>query len=136
MTPLPSLFSSCHPLFLQNYQHTLLQRAILPSAQIHALFINLDSLVEFQQRFLIGIVANAHLAPDQQRFGRLFTSLKDSFSCYERFCANFASASQIALNEDIALTVCASLVRLYQHIFTDLCLFLLPLTENGRYTGS
>ncbi|PLW23104.1 hypothetical protein PCASD_10540 [Puccinia coronata f. sp. avenae] len=50
----------------------VLQREILPSDQIRALFINLDSLVDFQRRFLIGVEANARLPPDEQRFGHLF----------------------------------------------------------------
>ncbi|KNZ58869.1 hypothetical protein VP01_1844g4 [Puccinia sorghi] len=95
---------------LQNYQRALLQREILPSDQIRALFINLDSLVDFQRRFLIGVEANARLPPDEQRFGHLFSSFEDSFSCYEPFCANFASASQLAQDENIALTKVADIL--------------------------
>ncbi|KAA1069664.1 hypothetical protein PGT21_031046 [Puccinia graminis f. sp. tritici] len=95
---------------LQNYQRALLQREILPSDQIRALFINLDSLVDFQRRFLIGVEANARLPPDEQRFGHLFHSFEDSFSCYEPFCANFASASQLAQDENAALTKLADIL--------------------------
>ncbi|WAQ89895.1 hypothetical protein PtA15_11A587 [Puccinia triticina] len=95
---------------LQNYQRALLQREILPSDQIRALFINLDSLVDFQRRFLIGVEANARLPPDEQRFGHLFHSFEDSFSCYEPFCANFASASQLAQDENAALTKVADIL--------------------------
>ncbi|KAH9460946.1 hypothetical protein MJO28_009910 [Puccinia striiformis f. sp. tritici] len=95
---------------LQNYQRALLQREILPSDQIRALFINLDSLVDFQRRFLIGVEANARLPPEEQRFGHLFHSFEDSFSCYEPFCANFASASQLAQDENAALTKVADIL--------------------------
>ncbi|MBW0530487.1 hypothetical protein O181_070202 [Austropuccinia psidii MF-1] len=95
---------------LQNYQRALLQREILPSDQIRALFMNLDSLVDFQRRFLIGVEANARLPPDDQRFGHLFTTLEDLFSCYEPFCANFASASQLAQDENAALMQVADIL--------------------------
>lgn len=95
---------------LQNYQRALLQREILPSDQIRALFMNLDSLVDFQRRFLIGVEANARLPPDEQRFGHLFATLEDMFSCYEPFCANFASASQLAQDENAALTQVADIL--------------------------
>ncbi|KAG0146087.1 hypothetical protein CROQUDRAFT_107409 [Cronartium quercuum f. sp. fusiforme G11] len=89
---------------LQNYQRALLQREILPSDQIRALFMNLDSLVDFQRRFLIGVEANARLPPEDQRFGHLFATMEEHFACYEPFCANFASASQLAQDEIAALS--------------------------------
>lgn len=67
--------------------------------------MNLDSLVDFQRRFLIGVEANARLPPEDQRFGHLFATMEEHFACYEPFCANFASASQLAQDENAALTV-------------------------------
>lgn len=89
---------------LQNYQRALLTREIMPSDQIRALFMNLDSLVDFQRRFLIGVEANARLPHEDQRFGHLFATMEEHFACYEPFCANFASASQLAQDENAALS--------------------------------
>lgn len=91
------------PSCTQNYQRALLEREILPSDQIRALFMNLDTLVDFQRKFLIGVEANARLPPEEQRFGHLFITLEHLFGCYEPFCANFASASQLAQDENPAL---------------------------------
>lgn len=67
--------------------------------------MNLDGLLDFQRRVLIAIEANSRLPPDDQRFGHLFLSMEDNFACYETFCANFASASQLAQDELPALSV-------------------------------
>ncbi|EGG05447.1 uncharacterized protein MELLADRAFT_88045 [Melampsora larici-populina 98AG31] len=89
---------------LEVLQATLLTREIMPSDQIRSLFMNLDSLVDFQRRFLIGVEANARLPHEDQRFGHLFATMEEHFVCYEPFCANFASASQLAQDENAALS--------------------------------
>lgn len=60
--------SSCS----QEYSRKLADEQILSQDTIHNLFLNLNSIVDFARRFLIGIEANACLPPDQQRFGSLF----------------------------------------------------------------
>jgi len=42
---------------------------------IHHLFANLNSLVDFQRRFLIGVEYHAGLPPSEQRFGNLFVQM-------------------------------------------------------------
>ncbi|CAH7671680.1 expressed protein [Phakopsora pachyrhizi] len=64
-----------------------------------------QDLEVLQRRFLIGVEANARLPADDQRFGHLFVTLEELFSCYEPFCANFACASQLAQDENAALQV-------------------------------
>lgn len=56
----------------QTYQRFLQQNAILSQDTIHNLFLNLNSIVDFARRFLIGVEGNASLPPEQQRFGSLF----------------------------------------------------------------
>ncbi|GAA97155.1 uncharacterized protein L969DRAFT_91996 [Mixia osmundae IAM 14324] len=88
---------------LQNYQRQLQQSDVISQDTIHAIFLNLNTLVDFQRRFLIGVEAHASQPPDQQRFGLLFLQMEDSFACYEAYCANFTSASEVALQENAAL---------------------------------
>ena len=42
---------------------------------IHLLFANLNQLVDFQRRFLIGVEAIASRSPAEQRFGNLFVQM-------------------------------------------------------------
>ena len=60
---------------LQDYQRKLSQEDIISQDTIHAIFLNLNALVDFQRRFLIGVEAHASQPSDQQRFGHLFLSM-------------------------------------------------------------
>lgn len=60
---------------LQDYQKKLAEDGILSQDTIHNLFLNLNTIVDFARKFLIGVEANASLAPEQQRFGSLFLSM-------------------------------------------------------------
>ncbi|BGP19839.1 hypothetical protein JCM10213_003148 [Rhodosporidiobolus nylandii] len=89
---------------LQDYQRQLQMNDILTQDQIHALFINLNKLADFQRRFLIGVEGNASLPPAQQRFGHLFLQMEDNFACYEPYCANLTNAQDLAIAENAALS--------------------------------
>jgi cell division control protein 24 len=60
---------------LQDYQSQLLKSDLITPDVSHHLFLNLNNLVDFQRRFLIGVEANASQAPDQQHFGLLFQEM-------------------------------------------------------------
>ncbi|KAI8870565.1 RhoGEF-domain-containing protein, partial [Ramicandelaber brevisporus] len=84
---------------LQSYMIELQQSHLVSNETVRFLFANLNSLVDFQRRFLIGVEANAHLPPDDQRFGALFVQMEDGFSVYEPYCANHKRASDLAVAE-------------------------------------
>ncbi|KAK4696689.1 cell division control protein 24, partial [Phenoliferia sp. Uapishka_3] len=88
---------------LQNYQRQVAASGIITQDQIHNLFLNLNSLADFQRRFLIGVEANASLPPEQQHFGLLFITMEDNFSVYEPYCANLTAAQELAISENTAL---------------------------------
>jgi cell division control protein 24 len=87
------------------------QRKVISPETIRYLFANLHSLVDFQRRFLIGLEANAILPPEDQRIGALFLSMEEGFACYEPFCANYNTASDIALRETPNLQALAHIVE-------------------------
>ncbi|GAA5980486.1 hypothetical protein JCM11641_003410 [Rhodosporidiobolus odoratus] len=89
---------------LQDYQRQLQMNDILTQDQIHALFINLNNLADFQRRFLIGVEGNASLPPDQQRFGNLFLQMEENFAVYQPYCANLTNAQDLAIAENAALS--------------------------------
>ncbi|KAK4048435.1 Guanine nucleotide exchange factor for Cdc42p [Microbotryomycetes sp. JL201] len=89
---------------LQDYQRQLQANDVLTQDQIHHLFLNLNSLCDFQRRFLIGVEANASRPPEEQRFGHLFIQMEDHFSVYQPYCANLTAAQDLAIAENAALS--------------------------------
>lgn len=85
---------------LQDYQRQLHQAEIITPDQIHHLFLNLNSLCDFQRRFLIGVETNASQTENNQRFGHLFKQMEDNFSVYEPYCANLTAAQDLAIHEN------------------------------------
>jgi len=57
---------------LQSYMNALTKSEIVSLDFIHMMFLNLNSLVDFQRRFLIKVESLNILPPDQQRWGKLF----------------------------------------------------------------
>ncbi|KAK9702352.1 Guanine nucleotide exchange factor for Cdc42p, partial [Basidiobolus ranarum] len=84
---------------LQEYMQELQSQKVVSNDVLRNLFANLNGLVDFQRRFLIGVEANAELPPTEQRFGALFIQMENSFNVYEPFCANYLHASEIVLTE-------------------------------------
>ncbi|BFZ57134.1 Guanine nucleotide exchange factor for Cdc42p [Savitreella phatthalungensis] len=88
---------------LQNYQQEILAKEILPVDTAHHLFANLNALVDFQRRFLIGLEATCSLSANDQRIGQVFVNNEQAFSVYEPFCSNYASASDLIVSETARL---------------------------------
>ncbi|CAG8446669.1 4148_t:CDS:2 [Dentiscutata heterogama] len=84
---------------LQNYARELQSQDIVSADTIHLLFANLNQLVDFQRRFLIGVEATSSASPEEQRFGSLFIQMEENFAVYEPFCANYQSASDLVIQE-------------------------------------
>ncbi|KAF0499383.1 RhoGEF-domain-containing protein [Gigaspora margarita] len=84
---------------LQNYARELRRQDIVSADTIHLLFANLNQLVDFQRRFLIGVEATSSASPEEQRFGTLFIQMEENFAVYEPFCANYVSASDLVIQE-------------------------------------
>ncbi|KDE06306.1 hypothetical protein MVLG_03346 [Microbotryum lychnidis-dioicae p1A1 Lamole] len=89
---------------LQDYQRQVQSNDIITQDQIHNLFLNLNTLCDFQRRFLIGVEANASRPPEEQRFGHLFLQMEDHFAVYEPYCSNLTAAQDLAIAENTALS--------------------------------
>jgi len=63
------------------------------------LFANIDDLVDFQRRFLIGLESTLALPVKEQRIGKWFSTNEENFSVYDAYCANQESASEMAVKE-------------------------------------
>ncbi|KAI8071296.1 hypothetical protein BC940DRAFT_317102 [Gongronella butleri] len=84
---------------LQNYMRDLQQQNILTQDTVHYLFGNLNSLVDFQRRFLIQLENLVEKPAKEQNVGRLFMEMEDAFAVYEPYCANFYSAQDLVVQE-------------------------------------
>ncbi|KAJ2081684.1 Guanine nucleotide exchange factor for Cdc42p [Coemansia sp. RSA 988] len=96
---------------LQGYMDELVKRNIISSDSIRYIFANLNSIVDFQRRFLIGVEANATLTSDDQHFGAVFVNMKEGFMVYEPYCANYARASKLCVAEEESLKVLAHIIE-------------------------
>ncbi|KAI8640044.1 hypothetical protein BD408DRAFT_404414 [Parasitella parasitica] len=72
---------------------------VLNADTIHYLFGNLNSLVDFQRRFLIHLEEIGEKPAEEQNFGTLFSQLENQFTVYEPYCANYFSAQDLVVQE-------------------------------------
>lgn len=77
-----------HLLNLQALKKELEEIGVLTGDSIHNIFLNLNNLLDFAQRFLIRIEQQNELPEEQQNWGKLFIRYKEPFLQYEPFIAN------------------------------------------------
>lgn len=65
-----------------------LEGAGLPGDSIHTIFLNLNNLLDFAQRFLIRMEQQNELPEAEQDWGELFNRYREPFRQYEPFIAN------------------------------------------------
>ncbi|KAJ3272590.1 hypothetical protein HDV01_005433 [Terramyces sp. JEL0728] len=82
---------------LMQYQQELLRSNVVTKDILHSIFSNLGELLDFQRRFLFSLeTALAAPAPDQ-RIGAIFIQYDTAFGVYHAMCANYATATQVAI---------------------------------------
>jgi cell division control protein 24 len=77
-----------HLLNLQALKKELEECGALTGDSIHSIFLNLNNLLDFAQRFLIRIEQHNELPEQVQNWGELFIHYKEPFRQYEPFIAN------------------------------------------------
>ncbi|KAJ1966515.1 Guanine nucleotide exchange factor for Cdc42p [Dipsacomyces acuminosporus] len=94
-----------------SYMLELQKQNIVSNEKLRYMFANLNSMVDFQRRFLVGVEANASLPPDEQHFGALFINMEEGFAVYEPYCANYARASKLCISEEQALGALSHIIE-------------------------
>ncbi|KAI9741213.1 MAG: hypothetical protein M1834_002929 [Cirrosporium novae-zelandiae] len=84
---------------LQAFKKELEESGSVPGDIIHNIFLNLNALLDFAQRFLIKIELHCEVPMEQQNWGRVFAQYAESFSVYEPFIAN-EQTRQKTLNDE------------------------------------
>lgn len=77
-----------HLLNLQSLKRELEEVGALKGDAIHNMFLNLNNIVDFAQRFLIRVEQQNELPEAQQNWGAMFVRYKEPFRQYEPFIAN------------------------------------------------
>lgn len=126
---------------LHTYQCKLQSSGLLSADTIHYLFPNLNILIDFQRRFLIGIEYHAQLPPEEQRIGSVFLNFRDGFEVYEGFALNQKKASEIAANEAPKLMALRDILEPHYELpcflikpIQRICKYPLLLQQLIRYT--
>ncbi|KAI7889262.1 uncharacterized protein EV154DRAFT_515002 [Mucor mucedo] len=98
---------------LQNYMREVQIQEVLNPDTIHYVFGNLNSLVDFQRRFLIQLEEVGEKCPEDQNFGYLFSQNEDLFAVYEPFCSNFCTAQDLVVQEIPKLVKLSNILNPY-----------------------
>ncbi len=93
-----------------DYKIELQSKEFIDSFSINTLFPNLNDIVDFQQKFLIGVELQASLPPHLQRFGSLFIQGAPFFTMYDSFAMNQRDAIEIITNQSAKLKASSTLI--------------------------
>jgi len=84
---------------MRTYKNEAEFKNIITKEKALQLFANIDDLVDFQRRFLIGLESTLALPVNEQRIGKWFSTNEEYFSVYDVYCANQESASEMVVKE-------------------------------------
>lgn len=75
------------------------QKGVVPGDVVHAIFLNINAILDFQRRFLIRIETTNSQPDARQDWGAPFHNYEDGFEIYQPFIANQRKAADIAKRE-------------------------------------
>jgi cell division control protein 24 len=88
-----------HLEMLQEFKKSVEEQGVIPGDAVHDIFLNLNSLLDFQRRFLIRVEQTNDKPEDEQNWGGLFVLYKDAFKVYEPYIANQKKCEEIAMHQ-------------------------------------
>jgi cell division control protein 24 len=88
-----------HLELLQSFKHLVEEKGIIPGDAVHDIFLNLNSLLDFQRRFLIRVEQTNALPEEEQNWGKLFVLYNDAFKVYEPYIANQRRCEKVVVAE-------------------------------------
>lgn len=111
---------------LQALKKELEETGALTGDASHQIFLNLNNLLDFAQRFLIRMEQHYALPEDMQNWGDLFIQHDEAFRQYEPFIANQMRCDEICLREWDKIHTAPRHLDLQQMV-------ALPATLNGFF---
>ena len=88
-----------HLELLQSFKHLVEEKGVIPGDAVHDIFLNLNSLLDFQRRFLIRVEQTNALPEGEQNWGKLFVLYCEAFKVYEPYIANQKKCEKTVVNE-------------------------------------
>ncbi|KAJ3031209.1 UNVERIFIED_CONTAM: hypothetical protein HDU68_005815 [Siphonaria sp. JEL0065] len=99
---------------LQLYQNELAATKLFTKDMIAQLFSNLNEVLDFQRRFMVGMESTLNLSLVEQRIGQLFILNEDAFEVYFPFCGNYANAQTFAVAQQEELKQLGHIIQHHQ----------------------
>ncbi|KAJ5665906.1 uncharacterized protein N7477_008354 [Penicillium maclennaniae] len=121
---------------LQALKKELEETGALTGDASHQIFLNLNNLLDFAQRFLIRMEQHYALPEDMQNWGSLFASHEEAFRQYEPFIANQMRCDEVCLKEWDKIKVAPRHIDLQQMVAQPKTLngfFVKPFQRLTRY---
>ncbi|KAJ5899186.1 hypothetical protein N7495_003930 [Penicillium taxi] len=121
---------------LQALKKELEETGALTGDASHQIFLNLNNLLDFAQRFLIRMEQHYALPEEEQNWGILFSSHEDAFKQYEPFIANQMRCDEVCMREWDKIKVAPRHLDLQQMVAQPKTLngfFVKPFQRLTRY---
>jgi len=125
-----------HLELLQAFKHMVEEKGIIPGDAVHDIFLNLNTLLDFQRRFLIRVEQENARHEEEQNWGRQFMLYNDAFRVYEPYIANQKKCEKTVLAEFAKLKEAGGSIEMRQMVETpaSLCSFLMkPFQRLTKY---
>lgn len=97
---------------LQAFKKLVEEKGAIPGDAVHDIFLNLNSLLDFQRRFLIRVEQTNSLPEEEQNWGKLFVLYNEAFKVYEPYIANQRKCEKTVVANFPALAGAASSSRI------------------------
>ena len=97
---------------LVRYRDDVVSSQIIPIEDVNMLFPNLNDIIDFQRKFLVGLESNAIAPPKYQRIGSVFVHAGvESFKIYENWSLYQSFANELIRKEAHKLKSVSSLIK-------------------------
>lgn len=121
---------------LQALRKELEQCGAISGDTIHQIFLNLPHLLDFAQKFLIGMEQHYARSEEKQNWGELFLSHREGFQDYEPFIANQTTCDALCTkewNKIVAAPKSADLQQMVAQLSTLNGFFVKPFQRLTKY---
>lgn len=105
-----------HLELLQAFKQLCESKGVVSGDCSHQIFHNLDSLLNFQRRFLIKVEQQNALPESEQNWGKIFIQANEGFMVYEPYIANQKLCEEVVMREFTKLKEAGGPVELRQMV--------------------